>query len=573
MITKRSWCWQTACLMIAMAFGVPAAAQGIAAQVEVPKSQAVAAPLDSLENPPSMTRPSGTYGPVTLGPSRTNSIKPFGANLFEGGFRGVRAAGLNPSYRVMPGDQITVRTWGALEMDRVLPVDAQGNIFIPQVGPVAVQGISSAQLNAQVTAAIAQVFTDNVSVYTNLQGVQPVAVFVTGYVNAPGRYAGTPSDSVLNFLDQAGGINLEAGSFRDVRVMRDGRSIAQVDLYPFLLSGTLAQPQFEEGDTIVVGQRGAMVTVSGDVAQAHRYELTGLTQSVDALLQWVQLNAGVSRALLTGVRETGTFSEYVMLDDLRQQSLNDGDELLFAADQRYDTILVELEGSFEGPSRFTVPSDARLLELLDSIPVNAQLADVASISIRRQGVAQRQRESLEDSLRRLETAYLGASSQTVDEAEIRVSEAKLIQDFVKRARQLEPTGRLIVAEGGTIHNIGLQDGDIVTIPARSDSIFVTGEVLVPQAVVYRNGQRAEDYIDRAGGFTERANTESILLARQSGEVVAVGDTPLRPGDEILVLPKIPSKNLELVKTLAEILFNAAVTTRTILDINSYSNLQ
>ncbi|WP_295399077.1 polysaccharide biosynthesis/export family protein [uncultured Thiocystis sp.] len=549
------------------------AAQGINARVDVPADQAVKATLDNLENPPSMSPRPGTYGPINLGSSLIASIKPFGANLFEGGFRGVRAAGLNPSYRVMPGDQVTVRAWGALEMDRALPVDAQGNIFIPQVGPVQVQGISSSELNARVTAAIGDVFTDNVSVYTNLQGVQPVAVFVTGYVNTPGRYAGTPSDSVLNFLDQAGGINLEAGSFRDIRVLRKGRSIAQVDLYPFLLSGILPQPQFEEGDTIVVGQRGAMVNVSGDVAQAHRYELSGITQSVDDVLQWVLLKPGVTRALLSGVRDTGPFSQYITMSDLRQQRLTDGDELLFAADQRYDTILVELEGSFEGPSRFTIPRDARLNELLDSVQVNPELADVESVSIRRRGVAQRQRDSLEDSLRRLETAYLGASSQTVEEAKIRVSEATLIQDFVKRARQLQPTGRLVVAEAGVVRNIGLQDGDIITIPARSDSIFVSGEVLVPQAMVYRRGQTVEDYIDRAGGFTDRANTSMILLARQSGEVVAASGTRMRPGDEILVLPKIPFKSLELAKTLTDILFNLAVTTRTVLYIGAYTALQ
>ena len=91
--------------------------------------------------------------------------------------------GLNPDYKIKPGDQVTVRAWGAFEFDRVLPVDAQGNIFIPGSGPLNVEGQSSQQVkDGSVRSAITSVYPDNVEVYTNLQGVQPVAVYVTGYV-------------------------------------------------------------------------------------------------------------------------------------------------------------------------------------------------------------------------------------------------------------------------------------------------------------------------------------------------------------------------------------------------------
>ncbi|EGV28521.1 polysaccharide export protein [Thiorhodococcus drewsii AZ1] len=529
-------------------------AQGINAQVDVPLDQRVQNPLSNMSSS------------VLLGPSRVDDIEPFGASLFAGGFRSKLTSDLNPGYIIMPGDQVTVRAWGALEVDLVLTVDTQGNIFIPDVGPVQVKDVSAADLNARVTKAIKSIYTDNVSVYTNLQGVQPVAVFVTGFVKKPGRYSGTPSDSVLNFLDQAGGIDMASGSFRDVRVLRDHRLIAQVDLYPFLLDGSLPRPQFADGDTIVVGRQGPMVTVSGDVAQPHRYELTETTQSVADLMQWIQLRPGVSRVLVTGVRDVGPFSSYISIDDLASHWLQSGDELFFSVDQHQETIVVQLEGSFKGPSRFTVPRNAQLMELLDSIPVDPKLSDVSSVSIRRKSVAQRQRESLNESLKRLETAYLGASSSTVDESKIRVEEAKLIQDFVKRARELEPTGRLVVAEGGRVRNTSLQDGDVITIPNRSDSIFVSGEVLVPQAMVYKSGQDADEYIHRAGGFTDRANTRKVLLARQSGEVVSASDAALLPGDEILVLPEIPSKNLELVKTLSQILYQIAVATKVALDL-------
>ncbi|MFP3442706.1 polysaccharide biosynthesis/export family protein, partial [Pantoea sp. SIMBA_133] len=79
---------------------------------------------------------SGTYGPVSAQPQNPGELPPFGANLFGGGLRGAMGDGWNASYQVKPGDQITVRAWGAFEFERVLPVDAQGNIFIPGSGPL-----------------------------------------------------------------------------------------------------------------------------------------------------------------------------------------------------------------------------------------------------------------------------------------------------------------------------------------------------------------------------------------------------------------------------------------------------
>ncbi len=574
MSRRRFWrAWWSLWTLLFASFSMPSGAQLVSDKGDIPREQQVIPLPESLERTvPSIGPHTGTFGPVTPAALGTGEILPFGANLFSGGFRGVRASGLNPAYQVMPGDQVTVRAWGALELDRVFPVDAQGNIFVPQVGPVQVQGVSAGELDKRVKSAIGEVFTDNVSVYTNLQGVQPVAVFVTGYVKNPGRYAGIPGDSVLNFLDQASGIDIESGSFRDIRILRNGKAIATVDLYAFLLRGELPRPQFAEGDTIVVGPRGPMVTVTGDVSQAHRYELVSTSVSVGALLDWVQLKPGVSHALINGVRGGGPFSAYLPLDEFRRELLRGGDEILFSVDQRLDTIVVQVEGSYEGPTRFTVPTDARLMELLDSIPINPRLADVTSVSVKRKSVALRQRESLRESLRRLEAAYLGASSATAEEAEIRVKEAALIQDFVKRAELLAPTGRLVVARHGEISNIGLQDGDIITIPNKSDALFISGEILVPQAMVFNPKDRVDDYIRRAGGLTERADSSKILIARQNGEVVAAKDARLRPGDEILVLPAIPSKNLQVASVLAEILYNLAVTTRVVLDIGNLSRL-
>lgn len=570
-ITPRALLAGLALLSLPLAAG----AQSISLPSEiVTDAQQRSGATESLDvSPRADWRGEGTYGPQLQGPvsqqqldANTASLPPFGANLFEGGFRGTMADGLNPGYTIKPGDQVTLRAWGAVELDQVATVDAQGNLFIPSIGPLRVQGKNSGQLDASVRSAIESVYPDGVEVYTNLQGVQPVGVFVTGYVENPGRYAGTPSDSLLYFLDQAGGIDNDLGSYRDIRVMRGNRTVARVDLYDFLLDGTLPRPQFRDGDTIVVEERGPAVAVVGDVKREYRYELTGNQLSGAEVTRLARLQSGVSHVLLRGSRAEGPFAHYYALDEFADQSVYSGDEVTFSNDARSETIVVELEGSYFGPSRYALPRNARLGELLDAIAVPERMTAVQSVSLKRESVRRQQAQSLEESLRRLEMTYLGTPSRTSEEASSRAQEAKLIQDFVKRARRVEPSGRLVVAHDGRISDIRLQDGDVVTIPESSDSILVSGEIVVPQAVVFKPGLSAEEYIEGAGGYTSRANDDHILVVRQNGAVVDADGARLRPGDEILVMPKVPTRNLELATSITQILYQIAVATKVAVDL-------
>jgi protein involved in polysaccharide export with SLBB domain len=493
-------------------------------------------------------------------------VRPFGAQLFDGGFSGVRADGLNPNYRLVPGDQVTLRIWGAVEIERILPVDAQGNIFLPSIGPLQVQGLSNGELNGRVRSAVQSVYTENVRVYTNLQGVQPAAVFVTGYVTNPGRYAGTPDNSMLYFLAQAGGVDNELGSYRKIRVLRDNQVIAKADLYDFLYNGEMVRPQFQDGDTIVVDERGPNVVVAGDVVREYRYELAPQQMSGEVLSRMARLKPQVSHVLLRGSREQMPVSYYLSLSEFSKIKLKDGDEVLFSADQRDETIVVQVEGSFYGPSRYALPRDVHLQEFLDAIAVPKNLTAVSNVSLRRISVAQQQKQALQDSLRRLQTAYLSASASTPEEAQVRIQESKLISEFVQRASQVEPDGRLVVAINNQVVDVRLQDGDIITLPENSDSILIGGEVLVPQSVVYKQGVSVSQYIEGAGGFTERANIEQILVVRQSGETRSSEGVTLRPGDKILILPEAPTKNLQLWTGITQIIYQIAVATKIAIDL-------
>lgn len=492
-------------------------------------------------------------------PLPANSLpEPFGSNLFSGGFSHSREDGLNPGYVVQPGDRVSVRIWGAIDFNESLVVDPRGNIFLPSVGPVMVGGVRNQNLNARVEQAVGRVFIDNVKVYTSLDSSQPVAVFVTGNVIAPGRYAGIPSNSILYYIDRAGGIDSQKGSYRKIEILRSGKVIETVDLYEFISDGKLAAVQFKDGDTILVKQRGDAVSVSGDVIDTALFELQHNQTTGEDVMAMARLLPGVSFTGISGIRENQPYSAYVPIEQFRTLVVKDGDVISFRADQHDNVIVVDVEGSYLGPSRFTVPRNTRLQELLDFIEVDPQLTNLKAISLRRQSIAVRQKEALQESLRRLEARYLTASSQTDKESVIRAQEAQLIKQFVANARQAEPSGRMVVTRNGQVANILLQSGDTITIPRVSDSVLLSGEVLVSQAILYGKGLRALDYINRSGGFSQQAMTKRLLVLHANGEVSSGKNPVIMAGDEIIVLPKVPVKNLQIAATIVDILYKVAI---------------
>ena len=109
-----------------------------------------------------------------------SSLAPYGSQLFSDRTPVDREISVNPEYAIKPGDRVAVRMWGALSFDQVLSVDQQGNIFLPEIGPIELAGVPNGELDSVVRSAVRRVYTEDVGVYTNLLGTQPIGVYVTG---------------------------------------------------------------------------------------------------------------------------------------------------------------------------------------------------------------------------------------------------------------------------------------------------------------------------------------------------------------------------------------------------------
>ncbi|MGF1697511.1 polysaccharide export protein [Vibrio lamellibrachiae] len=490
---------------------------------------------------------------------------PYGANLFAGGYETERVDGLNENYLIAAGDKINLWIWGAVTYSNVATVDNQGNIFIPEVGPISVLNVPASQVNDVVTQSIKKVYTNSVSVYVNLLTSTPVSIYLSGPVIRPGQYAGMASDSVLYFLKRAGGIDPERGSYREIEVVRQGDVIANIDLYDFIRKGKMVNVPFKDGDVILVKPQKSAVTVAGGVRNPFRFELEEKKTTGEQLSYYSRPLAKISHVGVIGNRPEGPFSLYMTATEFAQFELSDGDKVIYNDDLHAQVIDVQISGSYLGPSYFTVKNNTRLHDVLNYIPVEPELSNFGSIYVLRKSVAEKQKEMINDSLERLERSVFTAPVGSSGEAAIRAKEAELVLAFTERARRIEPLGKVIVSEKGNVANILLEAGDQIIIPRKTDLIQVGGEVLMPQAVVYNPKASIDDYIAWAGGFSERAEDERIAVVRANGMVEFNSNATIQPGDQVLVMPKVDVKTMQAVKDITQIIYQIAVAANVVIN--------
>jgi protein involved in polysaccharide export with SLBB domain len=566
--------------------GSPATAQipvNLDAMVQNPLQPAAnGVPAATAQARPVVNAPMQTIAPTTpqgFDYAANLNSDVFGAQLFSGAFARQGATQFNPDYLVAVGDSVQVRMWGAFEFDSLFNVDPKGNIFLPHVGPVKVLGVRNQDLQKSVEDAVRRVFKANVSSYASLAAAQPVRVFVGGFVHRPGLYSGTSMDSLLHYLDQAGGIDSNRGSFLDVQVKRGENVRATVNLYHFLLQGRMPLIQLGDGDVIFVAPRKNTVKVSGLAANAKRFEFDGSNSySVADLIRIAKPQAQATHIRV--VRNTGTVKnvEYYPIEKAFQVSLQNGDDIEFTADKKPGTITVRVEGEHLSAQEYVLPYGANLGDLIKNIQYTAN-SDAANLQLFRQSVRERQKLMLAAALKNLETSVLTARSSTNEESRLRKDEAELMLQWVERAKQIEPSGQVMIAQAVQRDELLLENGDIIRVPKHDSLVLVNGEVVFPNAIAHDPKLGLNDYIKRAGGYSQSADTSRVIVAHRDGsfeEASGGGSwnffgndseaTAIRQGDEILVLPKVKTKSIEVTRGITQIIYQIAIAAKVILDL-------
>ena len=480
----------------------------------------------------------------------------------------------NPEYIISNGDMISISTWGELKVNGVFQIDSQGNILLPKIDPIHLSGVLNKKLNMVIKQAIKTEFKNNVKIYANLVTAQRIKVFVSGYVLKPGIYAGISSNSVLSFLKQAGGIILNQGSFRDIKMVRNGKTFAKVDLYDFIRNGKLPYIQLQQMDSIVVGPLKGSIEITGRVLRPARFEPDSDGKSLKKLIDIAGLKADATKILIHDDTGLTPRQYYISLNEISEYKATFGMTVTAVSDQNYNLVRAIITGAVNSPHQIIVPRGTTLQEVMEQhINIKPRASD-ENTRIFRKSIALKQKASIEASLDMLERDIYLTSPLTAEGATIQTVFANNVSNFVSKARQVEPKGQLIIHSPKDWKHINLEDEDVINVPYYSKTVRIDGAVVSPTALIYKPDWKLVDYIKATGGYINVADSSKIIIVSLSG---AIKDNTslawynfwtsvpaIEPGDYIMVLPGTSTQALTVVSAIAQVIYQVAVGARVIM---------
>lgn len=446
----------------------------------------------------------------------------FGMELFRRGpgqFQPNLAGPVDPSYRLGPGDQLVLILSGEVELSHSLEVTREGFILIPQVGQLAVNGLTMAALESLLYDRLGRVYSGvqrgagaTTRFQVSVARLRTNQVFVIGEVRQPSSYQVSAAGTVLTALYAAGGPN-ENGSFRRIEVRRGGQAVAVLDLYDYLLRGDNRHDiRLESGDVIFVPVRGTWASITGEVVRPAIYELLPGETLRDlvavaggfrptAALQRVQID----RVLPPGERAPGG-RDRVVLDLPGEQFLQGGAPALPV--ESNDQVRV-----------FAVTDRLRnFVTVRGNVWTEGRVAFTPGMTL---GGAIRQAGGPKPD------TYLG-----------QVLVSRLNPDSTRQ--QLRAT--LADSTGTVLGDFPLREDDEVQVfsrtafrPARF--VIVTGAVRSPGRIPYREGLTLRDALLQAGGLTEAAWLREAEIARLPED---------RPPGMMAVTTRVPLDSTYLV---------------------------
>lgn len=304
---------------------------------------------------------------------------PFGLDIFKNApatFEPDQGLAVGGDYRLAPGDQMRVTLWGSVQQEFPAEVSREGIVTIPEAGPISAAGMTLDAFEERLTNELKKVYS-GFQLAVSMRRLRRIQVVVAGEVTRPGAYFLSPVSSTFNALYFAGGPTTR-GTLRRVRVLRDGKVLAEVDLYRYLLEGNAADDvRLLSGDTVFLMSRGPAVTVRGEVVRPAIFEMKGgetLTTAI-AMAGGFLPTAYAGLATLDRVSPaTGPTTNEIDLSGLlgggtlppgRDIVLQDGDDLtIYPLYHVRPREFVEIQGMVQYPGIYPLYPGIRLADLV-----------------------------------------------------------------------------------------------------------------------------------------------------------------------------------------------------------------
>ena len=383
-----------------------------------------------------------------------------------------------PNYRLGPGDEVIIDIWGASENTIRQQISPDGTINIGELGPLYLSGMTVEKAQDFLTKELRKIYSDtNNQIRVTLGNTRTIQINVMGEVVQPGTYALSAFSTVFHALYRAGGVN-DIGSLRKVQLVRNGKKMATIDVYDFIMHGkTQDDIRLEEGDVVIVPTYESLVQISGNVKRPMRYEMKN-GETVETLIGYAGgFTSDAYTKSLRMVRQNGKEYQVNTIDDKDYGSyrLSDGDMVTAEAILDRFTNKLEIRGAVYRPG---------IYELNDN--VNTVKALIAR-----------------------------ADSLTDDAFTTRAVLYRLRDNMTREVKQIDVAALI----NGTIPDIVLQRNDVLFIPSIHDindwgDVEIAGEVIAPGTYPYADNMTLEDLVIAAGGLKESASLVRVDVSRR-----------------------------------------------------------
>ncbi len=518
-------------------------------------------------------------------------IKRFGADLLlpgAGNFAMPATSTIPPDYALNIGDTISIALTGSVEGSVDIPIDRDGNIYLANVGSVSLLGVRYRDLHDRISSAVGRKYR-GFEVTASIKRLRGVRVYVTGFANQPGAYSVNSLSTLVNAVLQAGGPSA-GGSFRSVKLYRNGREVADFDLYELLRKGNRSRdPLLENEDVLFIPAVGKQIAVVGSINEEAIYE----TKPGESVAEIVALAGGptnvgdASRVILYRLSDQNTVGSRE-LDRLAAAGMAaEGGDILqilpegtLARSLEKQQAIVRIEGEVNKPGNYFVPPNTPLSTVVAMAGGLTQRAYVYGTRFSRESVRAQQRRSFLEAVEQMELSLAAAplSGDRLIDAGERQAQLAAARSFLEKLRTNEPDGRLVIdigpADRALPGELLVENNDRVVIPPRVETVGVFGAVYRPASFLLSPGQGrlVRDYLEQAGGAIRGGDRGNIFVVRANGSVLTKRRGALKarvlPGDTVFVPIRTQSSSvLAKIRDISQILFQFGFSAAALATIN------
>lgn len=447
----------------------------------------------------------------------------FGATLFDQpqAYAVDAAAPAPAEYVLGPGDEVRIQIWGPVDFAGSQTLDRNGQISLPKVGTINLNGVQVKDLESTLRKQIATVF-NNFSLNAGLGKLRGITVYVVGQARQPGTFNLNSLSTLVNAIFASGGPNAN-GSMRSIQLKRGGKTITTLDLYDFISDGDKSKDApLQPGDVIMIPPAGPKVAVTGAWDHAGIYELkAGNTiQDVLKLGGGMPTLAAPQKALLErvslGASTPRQVQELVLDPQGLQTTLQDGDVFtLFGISPEFSNA-VTLRGNVEAPLRYSYSVGMRISDLIPEPKALIQ----KDYFVRKNGLVQLNAGQSVSGDRVINDVKNLLEEINWDYAAIERLDAKEVKTLLipfnlgKAIKDKDPQHNLMLMPGDVVTVFGVKDLP-VPMEKRTQFVRIAGEVKVPGVYQISPGETLPQLLERAGGLSRNAFVYGTVFSRES----------------------------------------------------------